>query len=44
MERTADAARRLEGQARGLLEGVAAFKLNRADASEQFQARRSQAA
>jgi methyl-accepting chemotaxis protein len=44
MERTADAARRLEDQARGLLEGVAAFKLNRADASEQFQARRSQAA
>jgi methyl-accepting chemotaxis protein len=27
MERTADAARRLEGQARGLIDGVAAFKL-----------------
>ena len=45
MERTADAARRLEDQARGLLEGVAAFKLNSTDASEgDFQARRSNAA
>jgi len=45
MERTADAARRLEGQARGLLEGVAAFKLNNADESvPHFQARRSHAA
>jgi methyl-accepting chemotaxis protein len=45
MERTADAARRLEDQARGLLEGVAAFKLNRSEPSEsRFQARRSYAA
>ena len=45
MERTADAARRLEAQARGLLEGVAAFKLNSADVSDgDFQARRSNAA
>jgi methyl-accepting chemotaxis protein len=45
MERTADAARRLEDQARGLLEGVAAFKLNHSDASEgNFRARRSHAA
>jgi methyl-accepting chemotaxis protein len=45
MERTADAARRLEDQARGLLEGVAAFKLNNAEVSEgHFQARRSNAA
>ena len=45
MERTADAARRLEDQARGLLEGVAAFKLNHSDAStHRFQARRSHAA
>ncbi len=45
MEHTADAARRLEDQARGLLEGVAAFKLNQSDASEHpFQARRSHAA
>jgi methyl-accepting chemotaxis protein len=45
MERTADAARRLEGQARGLLEGVAAFKLNNSDEPvTHFQARRSHAA
>jgi methyl-accepting chemotaxis protein len=45
MERTADAARRLEDQARGLLEGVAAFKLNNIDVSEgEYQARRSNAA
>jgi methyl-accepting chemotaxis protein len=45
MERTADAARRLEDQARGLLEGVAAFKLSHADASSpEFQSRRSHAA
>ena len=45
MERTADAARRLEDQARGLLEGVAAFKLNHSDAStHRFQVRRSHAA
>ena len=45
MEHTADAARRLEDQARGLLEGVAAFKLNDADApNHTFQARRSNAA
>ncbi len=45
MEHTADAARRLEDQARGLLEGVAAFKLNDADTPNQsFQARRSNAA
>ncbi len=44
MERTADAARRLEDQARGLLEGVAAFKLNDSDSEGEFQARRSNAA
>jgi len=45
MERTADAARRLEDQARGLLEGVAAFKLNNSEVPEgHFQARRSNAA
>jgi len=45
MTRTADAARRLEDQARGLLEGVAAFKLNNAAFSEtDFEARRYHAA
>jgi methyl-accepting chemotaxis protein len=44
MERTADAARRLEDQARGLLEGVAAFKLNDSDSEGEFQTRRSNAA
>jgi methyl-accepting chemotaxis protein len=44
MERTADAARRLEDQARGLLEGVAAFKLNHSDSEGEFQTRRSNAA
>ena len=47
MERTAGAARRLEDQARGLLEGVAAFKLNQGEgaaAVSPFQARRSHAA
>ncbi len=45
MERTADAARRLEDQARGLLEGVAVFKLSQGDLAEQeFQARRRRVA
>jgi methyl-accepting chemotaxis protein len=44
MERTADAARRLEDQARGLLEGVAAFKLNNSESEGEFQTRRSNAA
>jgi methyl-accepting chemotaxis protein len=44
MERTADAARRLEDQARGLLEGVAVFKLNKSDSEVEFQTRRSNAA
>ena len=45
MARTADAARRLEDQARGLLEGVAAFKLNNTDSSEgEYRARRLNAA
>ncbi len=45
MERTADAARRLQDQARGLLEGVAAFKLNNAEFEEtDFAARRYHAA
>jgi methyl-accepting chemotaxis protein len=40
MEHTADAARRLEDQARGLLEGVAAFKLSGAEeSSEEFALR-----
>jgi methyl-accepting chemotaxis protein len=45
MARTADAARRLEDQARGLLDGVAAFKLSKADLQETgFAARRYNAA
>ena len=49
MQRTADAAQRLEDQARGLLEGVAAFKLDDAGggqrrSSREFRLQRSNAA
>ena len=44
MESTANVARRLEGQAQGLLEGVAAFKLSEREAPVRSSPKRSQAA
>jgi methyl-accepting chemotaxis protein len=44
MERTADAARRLEVQAKGLIEGVAVFKLAGPDSNAGLRARKLHAA
>jgi hypothetical protein len=44
MDRTARTAQRLEGEARGLLEGVAAFKLSDSDTNKRHPATTARAA